>query len=64
MPFWRRALITFAAIVVASYVVTAFLEQVLGVVLPAYLAGVVGGIAGVPVWELLGRVGPKSGRTD
>lgn len=59
MSFWRRALLTTAAIVVASYIVTTLLEQMLGFQLPAYASGVVGGLAGVPVWELSGRIRPK-----
>ena len=59
MPFWRRAAVTFAIIVVASWVVVTLLEALIGVKLPGYLAGVVGGLAGVPAWELLGRIQPK-----
>ena len=59
MPIWQRMLITLALIVAASWLVTLLLEAMLGVRLPAYIAGVIGGITGVPVWELLRRVQAK-----
>jgi uncharacterized membrane protein YhdT len=60
MPFWRRAAATLAIIVIASWVIVTLLEALIGVKLPGYLAGVVGGLAGVPAWELLGRIKPKA----
>ena len=59
MPFWQRALITLAAIVVVSWAVVTLLESLIGIGLPGYVAGVIGGVAGVPVWELLQRVRAK-----
>jgi Na+/glutamate symporter len=59
MPFWQRAGITLLAIVVVSWVVVTLIEALIGVRLPGYVAGVIGGIAGVPAWELLRRVRPK-----
>jgi len=56
MPLWQRALITLIAIVVVSWVAVTLLEALMGFILPAYIAGVIGGIAGVPVWEVLRRV--------
>jgi uncharacterized membrane protein YhdT len=60
MPFWHRAGITLLVIVVASWVVVTLIEAMIGWRLPGYLAGVVGGVAGVPAWEMLRRVQPKS----
>jgi hypothetical protein len=59
MPYWQRVTITLVAIVVASWIVVAGIESIIGVRLPGYVAGVVGGLAGVPVWEFLRRVAPK-----
>ncbi len=56
MPLWQRALITLIAIAVVSWVAVTLLEALVGFTLPAYIAGVIGGIAGVPVWEVLRRV--------
>lgn len=60
MPLWYRLLITLTAIIVVSWVAITLLEALIGVRLPSYVAGVIGGIAGVPVWELLRRVQPKA----
>lgn len=60
MPLWQRSLITLISIVVVSWAVITLLEPLIGFRLPAYVAGVIGGIVGVPVWELLRRVQPKS----
>lgn len=59
MPMWRRALITLAVIIIASYVVVSLLEALIGIRLPGYLAGVIGGLAGVPTWEFLRRNNQK-----
>ena len=63
MPFWQRALITLVAILVISWAVVALLESLFGFRLPGFLAGVVGGVAAVPTWEFLRRVGPRGERT-
>lgn len=60
MPFWQRGLITLVAIIVVSWIIVTLLESMLGFRLPGYVAGVVGGLAGVPVWEFLRRVGPRN----
>ena len=56
MPFWQRLLITFIAMLAASFVLGVFWRSVFGVPLPSYLAGVIGGLAALPVWELLKRI--------
>jgi Na+/glutamate symporter len=60
MPLWQRMLVTLIAMVVASLVVGLIWQQIFGFQLPSYLAGVIGGIAAVPVWEFLKRVRPRS----
>ena len=60
MPLWQRMLVTLIAMVVASLVVGLIWQQIFGFQLPSYLGGVIGGIAAVPVWEFLKRVGPRS----
>ena len=59
MPLWQRMLVTLIAMVVASLVVGLIWQEIFGFQLPSYLAGVVGGLAAVPVWEFLKRVRPK-----
>ena len=59
MPFWQRIGITLAAIFVASWGVATLLQALLGIPLPSYVSGVVGGLAALPVWEFLKRVRPR-----
>jgi hypothetical protein len=60
MPFWQRALITFAAMLVVSFLVGYFWNTIFNFPLPSYVSGVVGGVTAVPVWEFLKRVQPKA----
>lgn len=66
MPLWQRLLITLTAIVLSSLLASYLADTLLGLGLPGYVAGVVGGIVAVPVWELLKRVrtaGPPPDRS-
>ena len=53
MPFWQRLLITTIAMLVTSFVAGLLWRAMFHVGLPSYLAGVVGGLAALPVWEFL-----------
>jgi len=59
MPLWQRLLITVVAMLVISFVVGVIWESVFGARLPSYVAGLVGGLAALPCWEFLKRVGPR-----
>jgi hypothetical protein len=59
MPFWQRLIILIIAILVISFLFDLLWQYVLGFALPAYVTGVVGGLAAVPVWDLLKRIKPK-----
>lgn len=59
LPFWQRLLATIAVMLVAGYVVGLVWQWLLGIALPAYLAGAVGGLAALPVWDLLKRIRPS-----
>jgi hypothetical protein len=59
MALWQRLVLTIAAIVVASIIVSIIWNKLFGFGLPSYLGGVIGGLTAVPVWELLRRVGPQ-----
>ena len=58
MPLWQRLLVTLLAILAASFVADLIWQALTGYDLPSYLAGVIGGLAAVPLWEFLKRVGP------
>ena len=60
MPFWQRLLLTLIAMAAASLVVGLIWRALFGFELPSYLAGVVGGLTAVPVWELLKRIAPRT----
>jgi hypothetical protein len=62
MPLWQRLLVTLVAMAAASLIVGLIWRALSGFELPSYLAGVVGGLTAVPVWEFLKRLRPKPPR--
>ena len=56
MVLWQRLLVTLVAMAAASLIVGLIWRAFFSFELPSYLAGVVGGLAAVPVWEFLKRV--------
>jgi hypothetical protein len=59
LPFWQRLLITIAAMVLTSYIAGLVWHAWFNVPLPSYAAGVVGGLAALPVWDFLKRIRPS-----
>jgi hypothetical protein len=59
MPFWQRLSITFLAMLTASFIIGVFWRSIFNVPLPSYLAGVIGGLTALPVWEFLKRIKQK-----
>ncbi len=53
MKLWHKLLITVAAMLVASFVAGRLWLIAFEFVIPSYLAGMAGGLAALPVWELL-----------
>jgi Na+/glutamate symporter len=64
MPFWQRLVITVVAMLAVSFVVGLIWQALLGFALPSYVAGMIGGLTALPVWEFLRRVGPKRAKTE
>lgn len=62
MPIWQRLLLTLVAMVAASFIVGLIWENLFAFPLPSYVAGLVGGLTALPVWEFLKRVGPRTSR--
>ena len=62
MPFWQKLVITVVAMLATSFVVGLIWANLLGFALPSYVAGMIGGLTALPVWEFLRRVGPKRTR--
>ncbi len=59
MNLWQKLLITVIAMLVASFAAGRLWLMAFDTVIPSYLAGVVGGLAAIPVWELLQKLGRK-----
>ena len=59
LPLWQRLVITVVVMLAASYIVGLVWEAAFGFVLPSYVAGLVGGLSAIPVWDLLQRIRPK-----
>lgn len=53
MHFWQRLLITVLAMMAASFVASLLWGGIFNADIPGYLAGVIGGLAALPVWEWL-----------
>ncbi len=55
MPFWQRVGITIAAMLVTSFIAGVIWREMLPFGIPSYLAGLIGGLTAIPLWELLKR---------
>lgn len=53
MKIWQKLLITVIAMLVASFLAGRLWLYAFDFTIPSYLAGMVGGLAAIPVWELL-----------
>ena len=60
LPFWQRLLITIVAMLAASYVAGLVWQDLLNFMLPTYVAGLVGGLSALPIWDFLKRVRPSN----
>ena len=59
MSLWQRLLITFAVMLLASYLVGLVWQWLFNSDIPSYLSGAIGGLTAVPTWEFLKRIHPK-----
>jgi ABC-type sugar transport system permease subunit len=57
MPLWLRLLITLLTMLVTSLVAGLLWRWLFNADIPSYFSGVIGGIAAIPIWELLKRIG-------
>ncbi len=53
MPLWKRLVITLAAMVAVSFIAGLVWQALFLAGMPSYLAGVIGGMTALPVWEFL-----------
>jgi len=59
MVFWQRLLIAVLVMLAASFIVGLIWRSTFNMIIPSYIAGVIAGLAALPVWELLKRIKPK-----
>ncbi len=59
MSLWQRMVLTLVAMLISSFVAGLIWQTIFNVTLPSYAGGMVGGLAAIPVWELLKRMSPK-----
>ena len=59
MVFWQRLLIAVLVMLTASFIVGLIWRSTFNMIIPSYIAGVIAGLAALPVWELLKRIKPK-----
>jgi hypothetical protein len=59
LPFWQRLAVTIGVMLLTSYLAGLVCQSVLGMAIPSYIAGAIGGLAALPTWDLLKRIGPS-----
>lgn len=59
MAFWQRLLITVLVMLAVSFLAGTIWRSVFNMVIPSYLAGAIGGLTALPVWEFLKRIKTK-----
>ena len=59
MVFWKRLLITVLVMLAASFIISFIWRSTFNMIIPSYIAGVIAGLAALPVWELLKKIKPK-----
>jgi hypothetical protein len=58
LPFWQRLAVTIIAMLAASWVAGLIWHAIFNFPLPSYVGGIVGGLAALPLWDLLKRIRP------
>ncbi len=59
LPFWQRLPITVGLMILASYLAGLVSQSVFGIPIPSYVAGAIGGLAAIPIWDFLKRIKPS-----
>lgn len=59
MAKWKRILITVLAVLAVSFLAGLLWNYLFNARLPAYIAGVIGGLAAIPIWEFTRHIGPS-----
>ncbi|TCV89057.1 hypothetical protein [Sulfurirhabdus autotrophica] len=59
MKLWHKILITMIAMLITSYLAGRLWFNIFDFIIPSYIAGMVGGLAAIPVWELMRKISSK-----
>jgi Na+/glutamate symporter len=59
LPLWQRLIITIIAMLAASYLAGLLWQWAFGFPIPSYIAGIIGGVAALPIWEFVKRIRPS-----
>jgi hypothetical protein len=59
LPFWQRLPITVGMMILASYLAGLVSQSVFGIPIPSYVAGAIGGLTAIPIWDFLKRIKPS-----
>ena len=59
MVFWQRLILTIIAMIAASFIMGLIWRSLFNMTMPSYLAGFIGGLTALPIWEFLKRIKPK-----
>ncbi len=59
LPFWQRLPLTIGVMLLTSYLAGLLFQSVLGIPIPSYVAGAIGGLAALPTWDFLKRIRPS-----
>jgi len=59
MLLWQRLAVTVLAMLIMSFIVELVWRNVFDASIPSYLAGMVGGLTAIPIWELVRKVGTR-----
>jgi len=56
---WQRLAVTVLAMLIMSFIAGLVWRNVFDASIPSYLAGMVGGLTAIPIWELIGKAGTR-----
>ena len=59
MLLWQRLAVTVLSMLIMSFVAGIVWRNVFDTSMPSYLAGMVGGLTAIPIWELVRKAGTR-----
>ena len=59
LPFWQRLPVTVGMMILASYLAGLVSQSFFGIPIPSYVAGAIGGLTDIPIWDFLKRIKPS-----